>query len=110
MARNKEKRAKQDNTSQEFIYEGKARLTTFKDLQPFVRGLQYFAFGVLFACLAALVYWYYCYAPQEPDLFNVVDIDGKGKGLIAGRDIKVRFYQGYRHGQKYNRNSKENWC
>lgn len=63
--------------------------------------LQLFAFSVLFAGLAALIYWYYCCGvlpPQEPHLFTVVDIDGKGKGLIAGRDIKVSFHQGYHRG------------
>jgi len=54
--------------------------------------LQFFAFSVLLAGLAALCYWYYFYdalPPQEPPLFTVVDIDGKGKGLVAERDIKV---------------------
>jgi hypothetical protein len=62
-------------------------------------GLQFFAFSVLLAGLAALFYWYYCYGalpPQDPHLFTVVDIDGKGKGLVAQRDIKVRFHQSCR--------------
>ena len=54
---------------------------------------QFFAFSVLLAGLAALYYWYYyccdILPPQEPPLFAVVDIDGKGKGLVAERDIKV---------------------
>jgi hypothetical protein len=56
---------------------------------------QSFAFSVLLAGLAALYYWYYCLGSvprsQAPHLFAVVDIPGKGKGLVAERDIKVRF-------------------
>jgi hypothetical protein len=50
--------------------------------------------ALFFACIAVLCYQYY-YLPLKSqsgdhnNIFVVVDIPGKGKGVVAARDIKV---------------------
>ena len=56
--------------------------------------------ALFFACIAVLCYQYYLEywtglpleSPSQSgyhDIFVVVDIPGKGKGVVAARDIKV---------------------
>lgn len=64
--------------------------------------------ALLFACIAVLCYQYLEYwtglslgSPSQigdhdedhSNIFNVVDIPGKGKGIVAARDIKVLVMQ-----------------